>query len=265
MRLGETVLRVVLSGVCFGAAWLCEGEARAEEAPAKQADSPSPEPPPRPPPIDLEEPPPSPRWERHIDAGVDVGLITRLASTDTDVRYEQAFGYGIHGRIDIVRYLRFTGYYLASSHAVALPPGALGLSGDLSMDSVSAFSFGARLAPMWPLSERARLWISGGVGWGRLDFGRMEVKEPHAPAAYLVRDRSFSFVEIPVGVGASIEIIRRWLAVEIEVTGAFVVGEGGSAVELGQAIDTAGKIRSVGALPALDASFAQTIGLSLIL
>jgi hypothetical protein len=43
------------------------------------------------------------------------------------------------------------------------------------------------------------------------------------------------------------------------------VGQQGSSVQAAQAIDAAGKIRSIGGLPRLDASFVQTVGLSLLL
>jgi len=270
MRLGMALRRGVLSAVFLVCAL---GEAAAEPTepaepektgPAKRA-----EPPPRPPPLGAGEPPSAPPWRRSIDVGVDVAFVSRPATSlddgsPTPVRYEPALGYGLHGRIDILRHLRFTGYFVSASHGLELPPGSLGQRGELSLDSVSTFSFGARLMPTWPFSDRLRGWVSVGAGWGRLEFGRMTVSEAGG-AAFTVRERSTSFVELPLGVGTSYAIVPRWLALEVEVTGAFVVGQLGSSVKAAQAIDAAGKIRSIGGLPRLDASFVQTVGLSLLL
>jgi hypothetical protein len=72
-------------------------------------------------------------------------------------------------------------------------------------------------------------------------------------------------VEIPIGVGAAFEIIPRWLRIHLELTGSFIPGQTGAALEHAQTIDPAGKPRDVGPMPKLDYSIAQTIGLSLVL
>lgn len=254
MRLGVTMRKGIaaLSGIlCVVAA----GVARTE-------------PPPRPKPLDTGDPASPPPWKRSIDIGIDLALVARPAASIVDgkpspIRFDPAVGYGFHGRIDVLRYLRFSGYFVSAEHGLELPRGSLGLGGDLELDSVSIFSFGARLMPTWPFSDRLRGWVSVGAGWGRLELDRMKVKE--LAGHFEVRERSASFVEIPLGIGASFDIVPRWLALEFEVTGAFVVGEQGSLVQAAQAVDAAGKIRSIGSFPTLDASFVQTIGLSILL
>src|SRR5688572_17354493 len=134
-RIGETVLRRIALGVGFGVALFITlalprpaiaadegGEApktpeSSPETSPKSAPKSAPkkkEPPPRPPPIEVDDPPSEalPRWERHIEVGGDVVLMARPASLDGDskasgVRYTEAIGYGVHGRFDIFRYLRF--------------------------------------------------------------------------------------------------------------------------------------------------------------
>lgn len=226
------------------------------------------EPPPRP---QLPEAPASPSipWERHIDVGGDVVFIQRPASTlasgdATTIRYAPAIGYGVHGRWDVFRYLRFSAYYVRAYHDVVLPAGALYPGGSVSLDDpIKTYSFGARLAPTMPWTPRARTWITGGVGWGRIEVGRMNVTD--GTGAFFVRERAASFVEIPIGLGTSFDIIPRWLSIELELTGAFVLGQEGEALTNAQAIDASGKKRSIGAFPDLDATFVQTVGLSLIL
>ena len=221
---------------------------------------------PRPPPLGAGEPASPPPWRRSIDVGFDLAFVTRPAASDeggTPVRYDPGIGYGVHGRIHLLRHLRFTAYFVEAEHHVELPPGSLGQAGALELDSVSTFSFGARLMPTWPFSDRLRGWLTVGAGWGRLEVDRMKVIE--AGGELTVRERSMSFVEVPVGIGTSFDIVPRWLALEVEVTGAFVVGQQGSSIQSAQAIDAAGTVRSIGSFPKLGGSFVQTIGLSLLL
>src|SRR5262245_51528780 len=96
-----------------------------------------------PPPEDVKPPrpplPPAPPrtsvpWERHVDLGVDFAVVERPASVDTlgnasAVRYEPGPGYGVHARIDALRYLRFAAYVVTAYHRVGLPQRALGQSG----------------------------------------------------------------------------------------------------------------------------------------
>lgn len=294
MRLGDAVYAVrgmVLWAAAFGAVALstaeparaqdAEGDKSAEADKADKAPAPAKKPemtdaeraaaeeknprPPLPPAPDTQPPP----WGRTLEIGGDVALVARPASTRstgdaTGIRYRTAVGYGVHARWDIFRYLRFTSYFIDAQHTVLIPDGALGVSAPVTLDTADSFSFGARLSPTLPLTERARVWLTSGVGWGRIELGRMTVQEP-GTEAFVVRERSMSFVEIPLGVGVAFEIIPRWLAVEVEVTGAFVLGQEGSALHDAQGIDATGKKRLIGSFPEIDASFVQTLGLSLLL
>ena len=207
-------------------------------------------------------------WERHIEIGGDVALVQRPASADaagnaSDVRYEGAVGFGLHARWEIFKYLRFAAYFIDAHHGIDLPPGALGQQGVLEIESLRTYSFGARLCPTLPIGTRARAWLSVGVGWGRMEFGRMTVKD--ATGAFQVRERSDPFVEFPMGIGGSFDIIPRWLSVELELTGAFVSSEDGDATGQKQAIDGQGRKTHIGGFPELDGTFVQTLGLSLVL
>lgn len=277
---------VILSAAAFGAAMLsASGSARAQEAadgeagaaPAQEetagaaknedADAAAKKPPRPPlPPQPAAEPP---LWARRLDIGGDVAFVARPASATsegaaTGIRYRTAIGFGLHARWDLFRYLRFTAYFVDTHHTVLIPQGSLGVGGQITLDAAKTYAFGARLSPTLPLGDRGRVWVTSGVGWGRLELGRMSVQEP-GREAFEVRERSMSFVEVPVGLGASFEIVPRWLAVEIEVTGAFVLSQEGNALHDAQAIDTAGRKRVIGSFPEMDASFVQTLGLSLLL
>ncbi|AUX47260.1 hypothetical protein SOCE26_087780 [Sorangium cellulosum] len=258
-------------------------DVRAENAGAQDASAPrddaaaagAPSRPPRPP---LPPAPPRTRlpWGRHIEVGGDLALVSRTVATETDgeptrVHYRPALGLGVHARWEIMRFLRFSAFLVHAEHELALAPGALGLPGVLTGDrgdgeapSVRTIALGGRLAPTLSLSERARSWLSIGIGYDRFDFERMTVLDP-GKGAFTVRERGASFVEVPIGVGMSFDLIRNWLTIELESSGAFLLGRGGDATRLGQAIDVQGQRRSVGPLPRPQGSFIHTLGLSIVL
>lgn len=205
---------------------------------------------------------------RHVDIGAAVAFVHRLAAGQTDpettpVRYPSAIGVGLSARVDVWRYLRANLYVLRSSTTTNLPVGAVGLSGDPGAVPMTSYSFGLRLSPTLPLGPRARTWLTFGAGWGRFEFGRFDVID--MGKTYQVRERVFSFVEIPMGIGTSFDIIENWLAIEFEVTGAFHAAERGTALRNGQTIDTQGHRIPVAPFPLLSATFVQTLGLALVL
>jgi hypothetical protein len=257
----------------------CAATAHAEEpaGAAASKDAASAEEPPGPPRPPLPPAPPRTRlpWARHIEIGADLALVSRVGSNDaagqpTGVRLKPAVGLGLHARWEIFDYLRFSAFFVHAEHELALQAGALGQPGPLTAEpredgapTVRSLALGARLAPTLPLSERARSWLSVGIGYDRFDFDRMRVSDPRGE--FTVRERGASYVEIPLGLGVSFDIIRRWLTIELETSGAFLLGEGGDATRDGQAIDAQGRRRNVGALPQTRGSFVQTLGLSLVL
>ncbi|MRG94144.1 hypothetical protein [Polyangium spumosum] len=262
-RSGRRALAAAAAGT-FALA-LGSGRARAEEAteaPVVHGVSATPEPPARPrelPPLDVRSPP----FTRHVDLGGGVALVHRFASDEPRVRYPAAVGMALWARVDVTRWLRANLYALRTERDMALPAGALGLAGDPGDVEYYAYSFGLRLAPTWHLSSRARAWASAGAGWGRLEHGRFSVVSPSG--VFLVRERSASYVELPLGVGASFDVVPRWLAVELETSGVFYVGQRGRAFDEAQAVDASGRRVTVGAFPRFDGGFVTTLGLSLVL
>lgn len=259
-RLGQELSRGALAAGLFCGLLALPASSWAEDAPAKEE-------PPRPPPLPpLAVTPPPPT--RHLDLGVGFSLLSRLTNPETDdgptaVRYPPSPGLALSARLDVFRYFRAGAYLLWNAGNMELSPGSLGLPGDPGEVHVTAYSFGLRLAPTLPLGPRARAWVSAGVGWGRLELGRFDVVT--SSGSFQVRERSASHAELPLGLGASFDVIRNWLAVELEVTGAIYLGERGNSLNPGQAIDPLGRTVRVGRFPRIEATFAQTIGLALLL
>ncbi|MDI1433930.1 hypothetical protein [Polyangium sorediatum] len=241
------------------------GASASEEAADAAAAPAAPEPPPRPkelPPLDITEPP----FTRHVDFGGGVALVHRIPSGDTGVRYPASVGMGLWARVDITRYLRASLYAVRTERDFNMPSGALGLVGDPGDAEFYTYSFGLRIAPTWRITPRARAWVSAGAGWGRLELGRFSVATSGG-SVFPVRERAASFVEIPLGLGASFDVVPRWLALEIETTGAFYpeTAQRGRAFEEEQAIDASGRRVTVGPFPRFAGGFVTTLGLSLVL
>lgn len=243
--------------------FLMPAPAHAEEAEAGEPSGPArPAPPPPLEPTKLPE-------SRHVDIGAAVALVQRVAdgqTSDGTVRYPAAVGVGLSARVDVWRYLRANLYVLRASTTTDLGPGALGLLGDPSDVRITSYSFGLRLSPTLPIGPRARAWVTLGAGWGRLEVGRFNVQHVNGmtDASYQVRERAFSFVEFPMGLGFSVDIVKNWLALEFEATGAFHGAERGTARENGQAI-VDGERKTIKPFPEIAGTFVQTIGLALIL
>ncbi|WP_437568918.1 hypothetical protein [Sorangium sp. So ce542] len=275
----RTARALVQRGMAAGAVALaCAATARAEEpetaGPARDAGAEEPAKPPRPP---LPPAPPPTRlpWGRHIEIGADAALVSWLGTRDdagrlSRARLEPAIGLGIHARWEIVEHLRFSAFVVLARHEVAMQQGALGQPGAITAEpredgapGARALALGARLAPTLPLGERARSWISVGVGYDRFDFDRMRVSDPGGE--FTIRERGGSYVAIPLGLGVSFDLIRNWLTIELESSGAFLLGRGGDATREAQAIDGLGRRRTIGGLPQARGSFIHTLGLSLVL
>ena len=257
MRVGQ--VGAVFVAVMLGPITAARAEA-IPAAPAKPAAI-EPEAPPRPP--LPPEPPSTPLpWERHLEVGADLLFVAR--PTSSAVHLGVAAGYGAHLTWELLRYLRCTFYVEGARQSLSFDAGALGQPGPISSPSVSSYMFGARFSPTLPLTPRLRAWLTAGVGWGRLEYGRMTTSDP-GQAAFSIPERSGYVVELPLGGGIAFDLIPRWLSIQAELTGAPLLGHQGSAFEPAQAIDAAGKKRTIGALPTFDASIVQSIGLSLLL
>jgi hypothetical protein len=254
--------------------------ARAAEPPPPPVDHPDPATllPPRPP-----EPPRRASydlpWERHVEIGPDVAFVDHTShadalGADSGVKYASTFGFGVHASWAMWRYLQLSLFFFNSSHALDMKSGALGVAGTITSDSVATYSLGARVQPMIPLGPRVRVWASLGVGWQRFDFPRMEVNEPGAScpvntytpgSCYMVYERANSMAEFPFGVGASFEVVPRWVAIQAELTALVPAWQAGTAVDPLPVVDDRGHNRVLGGLPVVDLTLVGTLGLSIIL
>jgi hypothetical protein len=181
----------------------------------------------------------------------------------TPVRLRPGVGYHVRLGWELFRYLSFTGYVVEADHDLVLPSGSLGVTGSLTGPAAHAYFFGGRVSPTLPIGDRVRLWATVGGGWGVVAYPALSGTDLHG-GSFKIDARTADVVEIPVGLGASFEIIPRWLRIHTELTYSFYPSQLGDALQMGQTID-AGRIVPVGPMPHLDGAFTQTLGLSLIL
>jgi hypothetical protein len=205
-------------------------------------------------------------WARHLEVGGSMVFGARPADPvgpDRGIRYKPAIGFGLHATIPIVSWLFFNAYFIDLRHEIEIPNGALGPSGTVEIESLKTYSFGARFSPTLQWTPRLRTWITGGAGWGRMEFSRMTIQESTGPL--LVGERASPFVEFPIGIGVAFEILPRWLIVHFETSGAFISNQSGAALSPAQGIDALGHLRQVGPFPGIGSSWVQKLGLSIVL
>ncbi len=214
-------------------------------------------------------------WQRHGDVGVELAWLSRPFSNGlgaSRTSYRPTVGVGVHMQWDVRRWLHVRPYFLWGSHSVDVAHGALSTSSpssirpDTVVDAIQAatFSFGVKIAPTWNLTPRTRVWFVAGVGYGRSSFRNVALTEPGGKP-FTVPDRDGVFVDFPLGLGGAYEILPGRAAFTFEVTGAPAVGQTGTAYEPFQVVDPDGRLREVGAFGAIQATFAQTLGLAVYL
>lgn len=223
---------------------------------------------PRPPPVET-EPPPRLAHERRLDVGVGPAFVARFASREaennpSDVTYQPTLGLEMHLRIPIFEHVEVSPYLVIAAHTVLVPDGSLGVAGSIDTGSVTAMSFGVRVARTFQVVDPVRVWGSAGIGYGRMEFGRMIAHESGRPA-WEIRDRGASFVEFPFGIGGAYTVVPRWLSIDLEAAAAPVLDKKGTAFATTRAIDAAGLVRRVGALPEVEATLVVALGVSIIL
>ncbi len=222
---------------------------------------------PRPLPRESAPPPPLPLGRR-IDVGAGLAFLAKLADSDaadqpSEVTYGPTVGLEVHLRIPILDDVEVIPYFLVAAHPVDVPVrGITGVDGAIDSGSVTALCFGARLARTFRI-DPVRVWASAGVGYGRMEFGRMVGHE--RAGNFEIRDRGASFIEFPFGFGGALSVVPRWLSVDLEAAAGPVLNKSGPAWSTFRTIDGVGEVREVGALPEVTATFVTALGVSLVL
>lgn len=254
------------TGIALGA-----GEAHAEEASTAQAPTPNApsaaQPAGRPAPLGDAALPVTGR-SRHVDVGSSLVVIAPVANSieaaPPKLHYEVGPGISAYARIPLCDYLGAALVFSWATHGVSMDAGALGLEGAIDSGPMTSYRLEAHVLPTLPIGERVRLNAIAGLGWGRLEIGPMHVADGDQ-RPYLVRGRGSSYFDVPLGLGVSIELIPRWLALDVSSWAAPTFAKHGTAHAPIEAIDASGVARAVGPLPEVPVWFVQSAGLSVLL
>jgi hypothetical protein len=112
-------------------------------------------------------------------------------------------------------------------------------------------------------TPRSAAWVSIGIAWGRMTVERMKVTAP--TRTYTLFLREGVAVEMPLGFGASYEILARRLAVVFETTVSRVTNQSGTLFDRVQYTDSLGRVAHAQPFPTTTSTVTQMFGLSLLL
>jgi opacity protein-like surface antigen len=197
------------------------------------------------------------------------GLAVRSASTDPAINpdgigYDPAPQFSFQGRGYVWSWLNAAIYYRRASHELNLPRGAAGFDYEhIEKDKILTYSLGARLEPTYHVSDEFRTWLSLGVGWGRMTLDKVDVTE--AERSFTVPDRAGVFVEVPIGIGASYEVVPNWFAVHAEIDIAPLSKQSGKLFDPTPFVDSHGSLSHAGPMPTQTVSGSFLLGVSLLL
>lgn len=240
--------RSLALAVCLA---LAPRQARADELPPVEVARP---------PLPKVEPQPPPPWRTHLEVGAHGTLTTRPLAGDSPLRFPASPGLGLFVGWQLLPYLRasFGASYVFQQ--LAAPPGAIVPGMSATGLPAHGYTLDVHVAPMLALSRRVRVFASVGMGWTRIEMGRVPVADASGPAE--VRERALTFYEVPVGVGATVDLFEGRIGLHGEASFGPAFAVDGTAHEPGQVIDAAGRKRDVRAFDGPIGTATQRLGLS---
>lgn len=201
------------------------------------------------------------------EVAAGAGFLYRRATTESHanpggIAYGPSVGVDANARVYLVPWLRFAVYYAGGRTAIDVPHGASSIAYDrLDLDPAWAFSLGGRLEPTWHASDRLRLFGILGGGWGRMKAPEMRVET--GSVSYTVKARSGVWVEYPLGLGATYDVLPNRLGLSLETTVAPHSSQSGDLFGTVQYIDSQGLMGHVGPMPTLSSTLATMLNVVL--
>lgn len=203
--------------------------------------------------------------ERLVLVGPDLGVALLRAKGGSGVTYEPGFAWGGHARLELRPWLGLRLSARHSEHVVDLARGALVSDADASAfgalviehPPLDAWLLAARLEPTWVVSSRLRLWLGAGVGWLRLEVepATGELPACDANCELFTAKRSGVGLELSGALGATLDVVPRWVTVSLAVSGAGLTRQSGRLYEPVQGF-VAGSMLHLEGLPQPSGSYA---------
>jgi len=199
-----------------------------------------------------------------LELGFDTGLMRRPAQSDTVV-YGLSRTFGVHARVDVLKWLgarlavrwEFMPVELRQG-ALGLPPGTTYAEPDLNR-----VYLGASFEPTWHATPLLALWSGLGIGWGRTTAGSLYTGGAEQIALPI---RSAVFVEVPLSAGVRYEIIKNWMVVNLSGQVGFLWGnQTGAMLDPYTTPGRSGSLVTVEGFPAVGSSFGFLAGVGCLL
>ncbi len=225
-----------------------------------------------------------PRLERvrRVTLGVDLGMQALPARAGT-ADYSPGLAWAASARTELARWMGLRFIARHATHGVSLSgPRMVGADGvavpgdtELRQPALDAWLLAARLEPTWVMTPRLRLWLGLGAGWLRVEAPAVggtlgggcapgEVAGTPLTCEIVSAARSAVATELGATLGASIDLLPNWLALNLSTGLGAVVDQSGTMFDSVQAV-SAGSLYEVGGYPRFGGSATVLLGLGLIL
>jgi hypothetical protein len=205
---------------------------------------------------------------RMAEVGLGSGFVYRRATSEVaanpgGISYGGSIGVDAHARVYIVPWLRIAMYYVGGYETIDVPHSATFQYDKLELDHAWAFSLGGRLEPTWHVTDRFRAFAIIGAGWGRMKAPTMKVQT--GSISYQVERRAGVWVEYPLGLGATFDVLPNRLGLSFETTIAPHTSQSGDLFDKVQYVDSQGVMGHVDPMPTLSSSLATMLNVVVLL
>lgn len=139
-----------------------------------------------------------------LEVGPLFGLSLRKGDSDR-LSYSPAFAWGGYLKTDLLRFLSARVSYVNSIHEVDGKPLIEGVESG-SYTDVSTFSLRFTLEPTWRWADLRAFGVLG-VGWGKLRVDHVDSDD----GFHLAASQAGVFIEYPLGIGLSYDLLDGWL------------------------------------------------------
>lgn len=158
-----------------------------------------------------------------LDVGPHVGVAVRTARGDRGISYQPALAYGAFVRAMVVDNFDLRIEWVRAAHGVdAASSELVAVDGDVEQPALDIYVLGAVAEGYLHPVPEWRLRAGLGVRWGRVEAPPLEPRS----AADGSR-RTGTFLEYPLELGASYEVVRRLLQVDLALSAALVTDQSG--------------------------------------
>ncbi|MEZ4372553.1 MAG: hypothetical protein R3B07_17135 [Polyangiaceae bacterium] len=182
-----------------------------------------------------------------LEIGPLVGLSLRSGDSDR-LSYSPAIAWGGYLRTNLVSFLAARLSYINATHEVDGKPLVDGVETG-SYDDVSSFSLRFTLEPTWRSGDLRAFGVLG-VGWGKLRVDHVNADD----GFHLGASQAGVFIEYPLGIGASYDLLDGWLTLGLLYTFSLHSKVTGDIYQDNRGVTRDGQRVTLGGLPRLDYS-----------